>query len=299
MRNTGESYPMSPKITRRQFIAGAIAAGAAMRSGEMMAAAPAKLKSLSDRVEIGKTGIKVSYLGIGTGTVGNGGQSNQTRLGPVKFARMINHAYDQGINYFDCADTYGSHNYLRRSLARIPREKYVLQTKMWFRTDRDALAQLERFVKELNTGYLDIVLLHCVSNTNWAADLRPMMDVLEEAKQKKIIRAHGLSIHSLDVLKGVAENAWADHVFARINPVGTAMDGKPEEVVPVLRKIHAAGKGITGMKILGEGRIADRREESLKYVLGLDCVDAIVIGFESIAQIDEILAMGSRALAAK
>ncbi len=290
---------MSPKLTRRQFIAGAVAAGAAMRSGEILGAGERKLKSLTDRVEIGKTGIKASYLGIGTGTVGNGGASNQTRLGPVKFARLINHAYDQGINYFDCADTYGSHNYVRRSLARIPREKYVLETKMWFRTDKDAKAQLERFLKELNTDYLDIVFLHCVSDSTWAADLRPMMDVLEEAKQKKIIRARGISIHSLDVLKGVAENRWADTVLARINPAGVAMDGKPEEVVPVLNKIHAAGKGIAGMKILGEGRIADRREESLKYVTGLDCVDAIVIGFESIAQIDEILAMGSKALAAK
>ncbi len=288
---------MAPEVTRRQFIKGALAAGAAACSPALLADSGRRLKTLTDRVEIGRTGVKVSYLGIGTGTVGNNHASNQTRLGSIKFARMINHAYDAGVNYFDCADTYGSHSYLSASLRRIPREKYVLQTKIWFRTSKDARADLDRFRKELNTDYFDIVFLHCVTDAKWAADLRPMMDVLEEAKQKKILRAHGISIHDLATLKGVPEQAWVDNVFARINPAGAVMDGKPAEVVRALQKIHAAGKGVTGMKILGEGRIAERREESLKYVLGLDCVDAIVIGFESPAQIDEIIRMGNRALA--
>lgn len=289
---------MAPKVTRRRFLAGAVAAGASACSPRLLAAGlQRRLRTLTDPVAIGRTGVKVSYLGIGTGTVGNNHESNQTRLGPVKFAKLINHAYDQGVTYFDCADTYGSHDYLRRSLARIPREKYVLQTKIWFRTTSDAQAALDRFRKELNTDYLDIVFLHCVTDPKWADELKGMQDVLEEAKQKKIVRAHGLSIHNLQVLQEAHTHAWVDQVFSRINPFGSAMDGKPEEVVPALQKLHAAGKGVTGMKILGEGRIADKREESLKYVLGLDCVDAIVIGFESPAQVDDILAMGKRALA--
>ena len=290
---------MTPKITRRQFIAGTLATGAALYSPALLADSGPRLKSLTQRVEIGKIGVKASYLGLGTGTVGSNRQSNQTRMGTVKFATMIRHALDCGVNYFDVADSYGTHQYLRASLKGVPRESYVIESKIGFRTGEDARADLDRFLVELNTDYIDILYLHCVTDTKWATDLRAMEDVLEAAKQKKVIRAHGISVHDLNVLKGAADNPWVDNVLARINPAGVNMDGKPEEVVPALGKLHAAGKGVTGMKILGEGKIADRREESLKYVLGLDCVDAIVIGFESPAQIDEIISMGNRALARK
>lgn len=290
---------MTPKITRREFIAGTIAAGAAICSPALLADSGRKLTSMTQRVEIGRTGVKPSYLGIGTGTIGWNKQSNQTRLGIAKFAVMIRHALDAGINYFDCADIYGSHEYLKSALKGVPRESYVIESKIWFRTSKDAKADLDRFLRELNTDYIDIVYLHCVTDRTWAADLRAMEDVLEEAKQKKIIRAHGITVHDLGVLQAAAENPWVDNVLARINPTGVKMDAKPEEVVPALRKLHAAGKGVTGMKILGEGKIVDRREESLKFVLGLDCLDAIVIGFESPAQIDEITAMGNKALARK
>lgn len=286
---------MSPKLSRRQFIAGSLAAGATLSAGDLLAGP--RIKSLTDRVELGRTGIEASYLGFGTGTIGWNKQSNQTKLGTVAFARMICHAFDQGVNYFDCADSYGTHPYLRASLKGIARDQYVLASKMWFRTDKDAQAQLDRFLRELNTDYIDILMLHCITEKNWQTDLRPMMDVLEEAKQKKRIRAHGISMHSLDVMKQAVDEPWVDLALCRINPVGEKMDGKPEEVVPVLKKLHEAGKGVTGIKILGEGKIADQREKSLRFVLGLDCVDTIIIGFESQAQVDDILKLGARALA--
>lgn len=287
---------MTPKITRRQFITGTLATGAALYSPALLADSGRKLKSMTDRVEIGSTGIKVSYLGFGTGTHGWNKVSNQTKLGTVKFARMINHAYDQGVNYFDCADIYGTHQYLRASLKRIPRENYVLESKIWFRNTEGAQKDLDRFLRELNTDYIDIVYIHCVTDPTWFTDLREIEDVLEAAKQKKIIRAHGISIHGLDVLKGASANPWVDTVLARINPTGVMMDAPPSEVVPALKKLHEAGKGVTGIKILGEGKIVDKREESLRFVLGLDCVNAIVIGFESPDQVDEIIRMGNKAL---
>lgn len=255
-----------------------------------------RLKSLTDRVKLGKTGINVSYLGFGTGTKGTGRQSNQTRLGIVQFSRMINHAFDLGINYFDAADYYGTHEYLRSSLKRIPREKYVLSSKIWYRTSKSAQEDLDRFLRELGTDYLDVLFIHCVTEPTWATDLHEIADVLEAAKQKGIIRAHGISIHDIDVLKGVPDNPWVDICLARINPLGPFMDGKPDEIVSVLRKIHSAGKAVTGIKILGEGKIADQREKSLRYVLGLDCVDSIVIGFESCDQVDDILRIGRQVL---
>ena len=286
---------MSPRLTRRQFLAGTVASGIALGSPELFASP--RLKSLTDQVKLGNTGIKASYLGFGTGTKGVGRESNQTRLGIVQFSRMINHAFDQGINYFDAADYYGTHEYLRSSLKRIPRERYVLSSKIWYRTSKSAQEDLDRFLRELGTDYIDILFIHCVTEPSWAADLREMVEVLEAAKQKGIIRAHGISIHNLDVLKGVPDNPWVDTCLARINPIGPFMDGKPEEVVSVLEKIHGAGKAVTGIKILGEGRIADQREKSMRYVLGLECVDSIVIGFESCDQINDILAIGRRILA--
>jgi len=290
---------MTPKITRRQFLAGTIAAGAAVYAPELLADPGRRLRSLTDRVAIGGTGIQTSYLGFGTGTKGWDKVSNQTKLGTVKFARMIRHALDQGINFFDVADLYGTHQYLRASLKGIPREKYVIQTKIWYRTSEGAQKDLDRFLQELRTDYIDILLIHCVTTATWATDLREMVDVLDAAKQKKIIRAHGISIHDLDVMKGAVENPWVDQCLCRINPFGTMMDGPAADVVPVLRKLHDGGKGVTGIKILGEGKIADKREESLRFVLGLDCVDAVIIGFESPDQVDEIIRMGNKALALK
>ncbi len=290
---------MSRRITRRQFLAGTLATGAALYSADLPADSGRSLKTLTDRVELGQTGIKASYLALGTGTKGWNKRSNQTKLGIVKFARMIRHAYDLGVNYFDAADTYGTHQYLRSALKGIPREKYVIQTKMWYRTSRNAHESLDRFLRELDTDYVDALLIHCVTEGTWATDLREVMDVLEAAKQKKIIRAHGLSVHTLAALKSAAENPWADIVLARINHTGAKMDAAPSEVVPVLKKMHGAGKAVTGIKILGEGTIADEREESLRYVLGLDCVDAITIGFESSEEIDDIVAKGEEILAGR
>lgn len=290
---------MTPKLTRRQFIAGSIAAGASLSAGSLGAATDPRLKTLADRVELGRTGIRVSYLGFGTGTVGWNKQSNQTRLGTVEFARMVRHAFDAGVNYFDCADIYGTHPYIRASLKGIPRDQYVIESKYWYRDGRDVSECLDRFRRELNTDYLDVLLIHCVTGKRWQTELRGVMDFLEEAKQKKVIRAHGLSIHDLDTMKQASEDPWVDLAMCRINHIGEKMDAKPDEVVPVLKKLHAAGKGVTGIKILGEGKIADQRQDSLRYVLGLDCVDAVVIGFESKEQVDDILDLGKKALASQ
>lgn len=287
---------MRAKLTRREFLAGTLAAGAALYSPELLAGSERRIKTLTDRVKLGGTGIEVSYLGLGTGTKGWDKRSNQTKLGTVEFARMINHAYHAGVNYFDVADLYGTHPYLRAALKRIPRENYVIETKMWYRSGEDPKKALDRFLRELGTEYIDILAIHCVSEKTWATDLRGMMDVLEEAKQRKTIRAHGISIHSLDVMRSVVETPWVDIALCRINHAGAKMDASPSEVVPVLRKLHDAGKAVTGMKILGEGTIVGERETSLRYVLGLDCVDAIVIGFESRDEIDDILAEGKRTL---
>ena len=90
-----------------------------------------------------------------------------------------------------------------------------------------------------------------------------------------------------------AGEPWVESVHARINPYGMSMDGLPGTGVPVLKIIHAAGKGVVGMKLIGEGRLRHddaRRDASVKFVLGLGCVDILNVGFEKVSEIDDFAA---------
>lgn len=293
-------------VSRREFLGtttaaavGALAAGVPARAdGE----ARAKPRSGSDQVVLGRTGIRTSLIGMGTGSNGVGQSSNQVRLGEEKFVNLVRHAYDRGITYFDAADQYGSHIYLRRAVKQLPREKLFLQTKTRATTAEMVRFDIHRLRQELGTDYLDTLLMHCMTKGSWPTDMRPVMDVLSEAKDKKWVRAVGVSCHGMAPLKATVDCDWVDVDLARINPVGGnagRMDGTPEEVAACLKAMHAKGKGILGMKILAEGTLKtpDKQMESLRFVLGLGCVDAMVIGFERPEQIDQILHLAEKVLA--
>src|SRR5262249_39604118 len=158
--------------------------------------------------------------------------------------------YDKGITYFDTADQYGSHLYLREALKGLPREKLFIQTKTRATTADVVKADLDRFREELGMDYVDTLLMHCMMERSWPTDFRPVMDVLSEAKDRKWVRAVGVSCHGLDPLRAAVKCDWIDVDLARINPVGVEarMDGTPEEVVPCLKAMHEQGKGILGMK---------------------------------------------------
>jgi aryl-alcohol dehydrogenase-like predicted oxidoreductase len=273
------------------------AAAAPARTGRDRSTLP---KGPADKVTLGKTGIQVSLVGMGTGSVGSGQASNQTRLGINEFGRVVRHALDHGICLFDVADQYGSHVYLREALKGVPRDRYVIQTKTHAVRAADARSHLERYRLELGVDYIDIVLLHCMQKSGWPADHTGSMEYLMKAKDEKIIRAHGTSCHGMDPLRTSAKNPFVEVDLARINPEGLIMDDrKPDEVASVLEEMHAAGKGVIGMKILGEGQIntPERKDASLRFVLNLGTVDAFIIGFESTAQIDDILKRTTDALA--
>ena len=149
---------------------------------------------------------------------------------------------------------------------------------------------VERFLRELKTDYIDLVLLHCVESPKWPEELRKQMDILANLKSKKVIRAHGVSCHSLPALQAVIDEPWVDSVHTRINPTGASMDGPVDKVVPVLQAIHAKGKGVVGMKIMGEGRYRNNdelRNQSVNFVLGLGCVDILNVGCENLGEVDD------------
>jgi 1-deoxyxylulose-5-phosphate synthase len=245
--------------------------------------------SAHDTVSLGSTGIKTSRLAMGTGTVGSGGHSHQTALGAAGLPNLLLHGYDHRLRFFDAADSYGSHPYVAEALKHVPRDKVTVLTKTWARDPVNARADLDRFRRELGTDYIDICLMHCVTEADWTDRYRPTMDVLSEAKEKGIIRAHGCSCHSIEALRAAAKSPWVDIDLARINPVGAFMDSDPATVVSVLKEMKAAGKAVVGMKILGQGTLRNRQDEGIKYALSLGVLDAFTIGAESKVEQEDLM----------
>lgn len=240
---------------------------------------------------LGKTGITTTLLGMGTGTVSWNKDSAQIRAGKEVFVDTLVHAYDQGIRYFDLADMYGSHPYMAQAMKKgaMKRDELTLLTKTVSKTAEETEADIARFLQEAETDYLDIVLLHCMTEGNWNETLAPSMEVLAKAKEKGQIRALGVSCHNLDAMKTAASLDWVDVMLNRINPYRVKMDGTPEEVIAVLQTACDNGKGMLGMKILGEGEIADKIDESLRFVMGLGCVHAFNIGFLNQGEVDDTM----------
>ncbi len=294
---------MTPPLHRRDFLAQATAATAALTAAGAARAAGSRLdlpESAVAKRTLGKTGIQVSLVGMGTGSVGVGQASNQTRLGVKEFTKVVRHAIDRGIGFFDVADQYGSHTYLREALKGVPREKYVIQTKTHATDVANCRSHLERYRMELGVDCLDIVLLHCMQKADWPRENAGAMEYLMKAREEGIIRAHGTSCHGMDPLRTAAKHPFVQVDLARINPEGLIMDDKsPDEVASELQEMHDAGKGVVGMKILGEGRIntPERMDKSLRFVLGLGTVDAFIIGFESTEQVDDLLKRTEDAIA--
>jgi myo-inositol catabolism protein IolS len=221
-----------------------------------------------------------------------------TRLGKVKFEALLREQFDRGVRYFDCADLYGTHPYVAEAFKSLPRDRYVIGTKIWVRPGGipeperpDANIVVDRFRRELKTDYLDLVLLHCMVAPNWPEQQKRQMDLLDELKSKKIIRAHGVSVHTLEAMQACVDNPWVDSVHVRLNAFGDSMDRKdPTEVVPVIKQLRAAGKGVVAMKLIGEGRYRDAPEkisESLRYVLKQNCADMVIVGFEKTTEVDD------------
>ena len=248
-------------------------------------------------VPVGECGLQLCRVGIGTGTVGGGKESNQTRLGEQRLHELLRYAYDRGIRFFDMADDYGAHGHVARALKDKPRDSHQLVSKfvpVGSQPGPDMLSPdlpIERFLSELETDFIDLLQIHCVFDADWTDQHRGQMQVMAELKARGVIGAHGVSCHSLVSLETAADEPWVDVIHARINPFGPNMDAEPDKVVPVLERAKANGKGIIGMKLFGQGDLdAARRAESVEWVAALDCVDVLLVAFESTAEVDEFLA---------
>ncbi|MBD3268220.1 aldo/keto reductase [bacterium] len=291
------------RLNRRQFIqTGAAVVGAGVLQG---ANAAQQKRTATDWVTLNQSGVKVTRLGMGTGS--NSGRV-QMQLGEKGFIRLVHYAYERGIRFFDTADGYGKghmQSLLAKALKDYDRDTYVIQTKM--KRKRNAFEEIERFRKEWDTDYFDILLLHYCIEPDWPDLLSQNMDRLGEAKNKQWIRSMGASIHGLKGLRAMTDTNWMDTALLRVNHNGTAMDNEEnkwevkadvDKCVDHIRTIHNKGTGVIGMKLIGNGNFKSRelREASIKYVMGLDCVDAVTIGFKSPQEIDEAIELMNKHL---
>ncbi len=286
---------MMSRSTRRDFLAATFGAAVLSRLG-----AQTKKRLATDWVTLGKSNVKVTRLAFGTGTYGG---RVQRELGQDEFTRLVRHAYDRGIRFFETAEGYrGMPEMLGIALKGLPRDSYALMTKYSTPGNgSDPGPKIDNFRRTLQTEYIDILLLHCLRPPTWAADYRALQDGFSEAKSKKVILSHGASVHGLPALRTIPGNRWLDLMLMRMNHNGTRMDtndqrdvdalGNVEEVTAHAGKIHSQGMGVIGMKLCGEGRFtkAEDREAAMKYVMNLGSVDAVTIGFKNTAEIDEAI----------
>ncbi len=291
--------------TRRDFLkAGAVVATAGL-TALPLASKPAK-RSATDLVTLGKSGVKVSRLALGTGSHSGAVQRD---LGQEQFTSLVRYAYDHGIRFFETAESYhGMPEMLAVALKGLPRESYALMTKFSTPASGDPQPKIDQFRKQLNTDYIDILLLHCLRPPTWSTDYKSLQDGFSEAKEKKVILSHGASVHGLPALRTFPGNQWLQIAMIRMNHNGTRMDtpemrdveqqGDVEEVVAHTRKVHSEGMGVISMKLVGEGRFtrAEDREAAMRFAMNLGCVDAVTIGFADTAQIDEAISRMNRVM---
>jgi predicted aldo/keto reductase-like oxidoreductase len=290
-------------FTRREFLKTGLAAGTLAASGALPLSA--RGGSATDVVTLGRSGVKVTRLAFGTGSFS--GQV-QRSLGQDGFTRLVRHAYDRGIRFFETAESYGEmHKMLGVALKGIPRDSYKLMSKV---TTRNAVEPQEKFdeLRRLaNTEYFDIMLLHWQHTATWPADTARWQDGILEAQSRKVVVSHGASVHGLPALRRVPENDWLQVAMIRVNHTGKSMDaedyatqgpGNVPEVVTHVQEVRKKGMGVISMKLAGEGTFdREDRRKAMRFAFRDAGVDCVTVGYKSPAEIDEAIENLNLALA--
>jgi len=290
--------------SRRNFLKTGLAAGVLAGTGSLSLRA-ARGKA-TDWVTLGKSGIKVTRLAFGTGTVSG---KVQRELGQEEFTRQVRYAYDHGIRFFETAESYHEmHTMLGVALKGVPRDSYRLMSKVTTREGVNPQEKIDELRTMANTEYFDVMLLHWQHTATWPSDTARWQDGLLEAQSKKAILGHGASVHGLPALRRFPGNQFLDVAMIRMNHKGTAMDaedymthgpGNVDEVVTHVKEVRKDGMGVISMKLVGEGTFTTRedRQAALRFAFNNAGVDSVTIGYKSTAEIDEAIENVNLALA--
>jgi aryl-alcohol dehydrogenase-like predicted oxidoreductase len=290
--------------SRREFLKTGLAAGALASAGGL--SLKAEPQTATDWITLGKTNVKVTRLAFGTGSFS--GQV-QRDLGQEQFNRLVRHAYDRGVRFFETAESYsGMHEMLGIALQGIPRDSYRLMTKVTTHdgvNPQDKIDQLRRMAK---TEYFDIVLLHWQHTPTWPTDSRRWQDGISEAQVKQAVLSRGASVHGLPALRQVPDMKWLQVAMIRMNHKGVRMDaedyntsglGNVSEVVTHVKQARNDGMGVISMKLVGEGAFTNRedRKAAMKFAFKNAGVNAVTVGYKNTAEIDEAIENLNLALA--
>lgn len=296
------------RTTRREFLerTAALAGASLLARGGLAAADAPPVRSAVDQVPLGQTGVKLSRLGFGTGS--NSGNV-QKSLGQAAFNDLVHYAFDRGITYFDCAESYATFNWIAGAIKGLPRDKLFLQSKIPGQP-ADVLKAIDRHRQVFNTDYVDSLLVHCMVKDGWTDPWKRILDGFQEAQAKQWIRVRGVSCHSLPALRTAATSDWPQVHLVRVNPQAKHIDGPEEtwsksgnDIAPVLQQLkimHAKGRGVIGMKLVGDGDFqkAEDREQAARFAMAQPEINAVVIGFKNRQEVDEAIQRIDRALAA-
>src|SRR6266567_2705025 len=290
--------------SRRDFLKTGLATAALAGAGGLRLRAARE--TATDWVTLGRSGVKVTRLALGTGTMSG---KVQRELGQEQFTRQVRYAYDHGIRFFETAESYGEmHKMLGVALKGIPRDSYRLMSKVTTRPGVNPQEKIDELRKLANTDYFDIMLLHYQHVATWPTDTVQWQDGILEAKHKKAVIGHGASVHGLPALRQFPDNKWLEIAMIRMNHKGTKMDaedyntggpGDVSEVVTHLKKVHTDGMGVISMKLVGEGAFTTRedRQAAMKFAFNNAGVDSVTLGYKNTAEVDEAIENLNLALA--
>ena len=263
-------------------------------------------QTATDLVNLGKTNVKVTRLAFGTGSMG--GQV-QRELGQDQFTRLVRHAYDRGIRFFETSESYAEmHKMLGIALQGVPRDSYQLMSKVTTRDGVDPQAKIDELRKLANTEYFDVMLLHFQHTATWPTDTLKWQDGVQEAQSKKVVLVRGASVHGLPALRQVPDNKFLELAMIRMNQKGTRMDaeqydteglGNVSEVVTHVKQVRKQGMGVISMKLVGEGSFTNRedRQAAMKFAFKNAGVNAVTVGYKNTAEVDEAIENLNLALA--
>ena len=290
--------------SRRDFLKAGLAAGVLAGAGRLPLRA--ERETATDWVTLGKSRVKVTRLAFGTGSFS--GQV-QRDLGQDQFTRLVRHAYDRGVRFFETAESYGEmHKMLGVALKGIPRDSYRLMSKVTTSKGVDPQAKIDELRKLANTEYFDVMLLHWQHTATWATDTVRWQDGILEAESKHAVMAHGASVHGLPALRQFPGNKWLEIAMIRMNQKGTRMDaedydteglGDVSEVVTHVKQVRKQGMGVISMKLVGEGRFTNRedRRAAMRFAFRNAGVDCVTVGYKNTAEVDEAIENLNLALA--
>jgi aryl-alcohol dehydrogenase-like predicted oxidoreductase len=281
--------------TRREFLKTGLAAGTLAFAGSLSLGATRQ--KATDWITLGKSGVNVTRLAFGTGSISG---LVQRDLGQEGFTKLVRYAYDRGIRFFETAESYGDmHRMLGVALQGIPRENYRLMSKVTTVPGVDPQQKFDELRKLANTEYFDIMLLHWQHTATWPVDTAKWQDGILEAQSKKAIVSHGASVHGLPALRQVPGNKWLDVAMIRVNHKGTRMDaedynssglGNVPEVVTHVKQVRKEGVGVISMKLVGEGTFnREDRRAAMRFAFQNAGVDCVTVGYKNNAEIDEAI----------